>query len=284
MTETQQTADWIAAEYSEYSAQKLHVWIMQGAEVLAERSASCDRARLKETLATVCADLRPDQTLPLILSGDTTDLHAVPHKPADLRPVAEAGSGPVVIHRLPGLRQAAPTGYITHAATRLAGFITLNPNWDGVVCLPDARSCWAQLSAGEVVSFQCFSSLRMLQTLATQATADWCRDSFADALSDTMSRPERLAARLSEAQAGQDLGELDAKQARGRALGALLGAELAATRAYWLGQNLALIGDPADAAGYAAALEQQGLPVTIADAKRMALAGLSVAYRTLTGG
>ena len=279
MTATQQTADWIAAEYS---AQELHVWIMREAEILAERTAPCDAAHTKETLTALCAELLPDQTIPVILSGDTSELHAVPHKPADLRPVPEAGSGRLTIHRLPGLRQAAPTGYITHAATRLAGFITLNPNWDGVVCLPGARSCWALLSAGEVVSFQCFSSLQILQTLAPNDNAEWCRDSFAGALSDTMSRPERLAARLSEAQAGQDLGEFNEKQAQGRKLGALLGAELAATRAYWLGQNLALIGDPADAAGYAAALEQQGLPVTVTDAKRMALAGLSVAYRTLT--
>lgn len=278
MTATQQTADWIAAEYN---AKDLHIWIMREAEILAERSAPCDRADVSETLTTLCADLLPDHPVPAVLGGDTAELHAIPYKPADLTPDQGTGPGPTIVHRLPGLRQAAPTGYITHAAIRLAGFITLNPNWDGVVCLPGERSCWALLSAGEVVSFQCFSSLQMLHALATQDAGEWCRESFADALSDTMSRPERLAARLSEAQAGQDLGELNATQAHGRMLGAFLGAELAATRAYWLGQNLALIGDPAEAAGYAAALKQQGLPVTIADAKRMALAGLSVAYRAL---
>ena len=40
--------------------------------------------------------------------------------------------------------------------TQIAGFLALNPGWDGVICLPGTHSKWAHVSAGEVVSFQTF--------------------------------------------------------------------------------------------------------------------------------
>ena len=63
--------------------------------------------------------------------------------------------------------------------------------------------------------------------------------------------------------------------------GLLLGAELAATRPYWLGQQIAIIGSPDLSAAYAAALKQQGAFCEIADATQTTLAGLSQA-RNLT--
>ena len=56
--------------------------------------------------------------------------------------------------------------------------------------------------------------------------------------------------------------------------GLLIGAELAAARAYWLGQRIVMIGNETLARAYAQALAGQGVPVETADATEMTIAGL----------
>jgi 2-dehydro-3-deoxygalactonokinase len=65
--------------------------------------------------------------------------------------------------------------------------------------------------------------------------------------------------------------------ARARLSGFLIGAELAATRAWWLGQEIVIIGAGRLAGLYQRALASQGVPATQADAGRVTLAGLTAA-------
>ena len=67
--------------------------------------------------------------------------------------------------------------------------------------------------------------------------------------------------------------------ARARLSGLLIGAELAAARPFWLGQQVAVVGANNLSQIYADALAAQGVPATVADGARMALAGLQAAYR-----
>ncbi|MEX0303858.1 MAG: 2-dehydro-3-deoxygalactonokinase, partial [Leisingera sp.] len=174
--------------------------------------------------------------------------------------------------------QAAPFALMRSAAARLSGFLRLNPEWDGVVCLAGPVSHWVQVSAGEAVSFQSAITGQLAraasQGAGLDASGDWDKTALAEAVADGIAKPELLAARLASVQAAAGLGQIQAETARGRLWGLLLGAELAAARPYWLGQNLALIAEPALQTLYAAALEAQGLPVTLADPQRMTLEGL----------
>lgn len=159
------------------------------------------------------------------------------------------------------LSQDAPPAFLpATACLRLSGALAQRPNWDGVALLSDGdMTHWAHVSAGEVVSFASFLTPRLSRLLGGEGGAD------ARAVGDTMARPERLAAQLAQAGLG---GDGAATQ------GHLIGAELAAARPYWLGQQIALIGDDALSDAYAGALAEQGaLPdrITAADA---ALAGL----------
>ena len=63
--------------------------------------------------------------------------------------------------------------------------------------------------------------------------------------------------------------------------GLLIGAELAASRPYWLGQQVSVIGADAMARLYVAALAQVGVPATLADVDRMTLEGLTTAYKSM---
>ncbi len=140
---------------------------------------------------------------------------------------------------------------------RLVGFQANQPDWDGVVVLLDAdHSHWCLISAGELVGFQSFLTPRLIAALNLPQIAAY------PALSETLSRPERLAAHLAQS-------EHDPKAMTGH----LIGAELGAARAWWLGQQVVVVGAPALASSYTAGLTPQGVPV--ATCKDTLAAGLA---------
>lgn len=170
---------------------------------------------------------------------------------SDKVPCPALGSGDVV--------QDQPRGMLdADARMAVAGHGLAQPNWDGLILLPGERSHWVHVSAGEIVSFQSFLTVRLARALGASERADM------NALADTMARPERLAQQLDSAELG---GNRDAL------LGHLLGAEMAAARPYWLGQQVVVMGDDALAEGYAMALEAQGVPVERAGRAAMEDAG-----------
>lgn len=129
---------------------------------------------------------------------------------------------------------------------RVASALTDMQNWAGTVLLVGDPTHWIQVSAGEIVSFQSFLTGRIARALGAAEALD------ADALNDTMAQPERLATHLRSAEL-----------AGGNAvLGHLIGAELAATRAFWLGADIRLVGSGALADAYEAALRTQAALVT----------------------
>lgn len=155
--------------------------------------------------------------------------------------------------------QNADTGHLSAGAElAIAGFVALNPEFDGVLCLPGPMTVWAHISAQEIVSFQSCASVRLAQALGAQIPDDLDPDT----LSNVMSRPERLATVLG--------GATDAAQV----YAALLGAELAATRPYWLGQQLALLDGAPQVPLYEIALRAQGLTCLRVDGAAMQFKGL----------
>lgn len=133
-------------------------------------------------------------------------------------------------HVLPGLVQDQPSDSID-AWTRLfaIGFHTLSPNWDGVICAQSNElSHWIHLSAGEVVSTKSFLTPKLVTVLGGAQTTD------IDAMTESLSRPEQLAAHLRQAELSFNTAAIT---------GHLVGAEMAAARPYWLGQQVALISE-----------------------------------------
>lgn len=201
---------------------------------------------------------------------------AVPAKPARLKPLRGSQPG---LYATPTLTQKTPIGALEAAALRIDAFLNLNPDWDGVICLPGRTTHWVQISAEEVVSFQSFATVHLLDGfLGTMPATAPDSAALRAQVEDVISRPERMAARLAEAQTGLRLGTLTAEIAVGQMWGACLGAELAAARPYWLGQNLALIAPTELETPYQTAIESQGLPVTRADEARFTRLGFERAW------
>ena len=199
----------------------------------------------------------------------------VPAKPGAPKAVQVPGTDPRLrVLLLPGLSQKEPPDVMRGEETQIAGFLRLNAGWDGVICLPGTHTKWAQVSADEVVSFRTFMTGELFNLLARQSILrhsvddGWDDRAFASAVDDMLSRPEAIAARLFGLRA-RDL------------LQDVVGAELAAAKPYWLGQQVSVIGADAMARLYVAALAQVGVPATLADVDRMTLEGLTTAYKSM---
>jgi len=196
----------------------------------------------------------------------------------------------LTVHVIPGIKQDKPADVMRGEETQIAGFLALNPGWDGVLCLPGTHTKWAQVSAGEVVSFQTCMTGELFSVIGTQtvlrhsvSTDGWDDRAFAQSLAEGFDRPERLTARLFSLRAEHLLHGQDAVAGRSRLSGLLIGAELAATRAYWLGSQIAVIGAGKVASLYVTALAAQSAPAVQADGTAVTLAGLIAAWRRLQG-
>ncbi len=158
--------------------------------------------------------------------------------PAPVRPV----EGTLVR----GFSQTSPRAELPGALrVHLIGLLTTQADWDGVITIAGGGvHHWVHVSAGEAVSMMGFVTPALIETLGGADVPDEA------AIGDTMSRPERLAAHLRSAQLAGD----------GAAVtGHLIGAELAAARMYWLGQQVAVLAERVSP--YEAALKAQGVGV-----------------------
>ncbi len=189
---------------------------------------------------------------------------------------------------LPGVKQTKPADVMRGEETQLAGFQALNPQFDGVVCLPGTHCKWVRMSAGEIVGFQTFMTGELFSLISQRSVLQhsiaengWDETAFGEALDDAMARPSALASKLFSLRAEGLLNDLSPVAARARLSGLLIGVEMAAAKPYWLGQQIAIVGAHALASAYETALTAQGAPVIRTDAERMTLEGLKAAYTAL---
>jgi len=187
------------------------------------------------------------------------------------------------VHVIPGIKQIDTPDVMRGEETQIAGLLAAMPNFDGVLCLPGTHTKWVHISAGEVISFRTFMTGELFGLIAKKSVLrhsigdGWNDEAFATAITDTLSRPEAMAANLFGLRADQLLNATDPGTGKARLSGLLIGAELAAAKPYWLGQNIILIGDANLSSLYATALQTQGAPSQIADATQTTLAGLAAA-------
>lgn len=267
--------DWIAAEtYDE----TLRVWAMSGLDMVTEAKGPHDAP-----LPAFIAERLGVDGLSVVAADGTGTPRAVPCLPLSVQGGApETG---FTIHRLPTLIQTVPSrDRLQDGVARIAGILQAHPDFDGVICLVGARTAWVSISAGEVTDFRTFLTGELLTLLARHSSLaplltgeEVDTDLFDAALSQAMSRPEGLAARLS-AFAAEDDG------ARARVAGALIGAELAAAKPWWLGRAVLLVGDGAMPDLYLRALRQAGLTPPVVSGADAGLAGLVAAWRKLNTG
>ncbi|EYD70754.1 2-dehydro-3-deoxygalactonokinase [Limimaricola hongkongensis] len=290
--------DWIALDWG---TTHLRGWAMRrDGTVIEERGSPRGMGTLapdgfEPALREMCGDWLDGDPVPIIACGMVgakqgwveAAYASVPCPP--LSGALTAAPGRLDAWIIPGLSQSGPADVMRGEETQVAGFLALNPGWDGVLCLPGSHSKWAHLSAGEVVSFRSFMTGELYAALSQHSVLrhsvqgeGWDEAAFDDGVAETLSRPERLASALFTIRAADLLEGRDSATARARLSGLLIGAELAAAKPYWLGQQIGVIGAGGLAGLYVRALGAQGAPATQANATAVTLAGLTAAWKQRT--
>lgn len=294
-----QAGRWIAVDWR---TDRAHVALMSGATATDRRDVEHGSEGVRPNaigpaLAALAGDWLPADGAPIdILVCGPVGLpprRAVPCPPLADTPVEMPDPDPRLrVRVVPGLTQATPHPDILQGGeTRIAGLLAERPEFDGVVGLTGAHTIWAHVSVGEVVSFRTAMTGELFGLLARGTLgaalagggwgdADVSDAAFLDAVSDTMSRPERALSTLFELRAAEMLGTGRPGSAQARLSGLLIGAELAATRAWWLGREVALVGPPGPSEAYRVALAAQGIDANVHDGAAAALRGLVAAHRT----
>ena len=286
--------EWIAVDWG---TSNLRAWAMGPEGVLAE-AVSDDgmgglaREAFEPALRRLIAPWLAAGPVPVVacgMVGARQGWFEAPYRAVPCPPVA-AGENVVVpgaglaVQIVPGLMQAKPADVMRGEETQIAGALALHPGFDGVFCLPGTHSKWAQISAGEVVSFQTYMTGEMFALLSKQSVlrhgmtgGGWDEAAFDQGVEEGMQRPERLAGLLFRLRAEGLVAGLAADAARARLSGLLIGCELTAARPYWLGVRVMLIGEAGLCGLYARALARQGLTATRLEARDCTIAGLAKA-------
>ncbi|MEY3961198.1 MAG: hypothetical protein RIR14_1852 [Pseudomonadota bacterium] len=227
--------------------------------------------------------------------GSRQGWHEAPYRQVPCRPLEPGQMVHVplrdprlAVQIVPGLKQSKPADVMRGEETQIAGALALYPGFDGTICLPGTHSKWAQISAGEVVSFQTYLTGEMFALLGTQsvlrhgmAGEGWDEAAFDAGVAKGMSRPEWLLANLFRLRAEGLIADLGPDAARAQLSGLLIGAELAAARVYWLGTRVLLVGAPGLSALYARALATQAVTAEVLAARDCTIAGLAFAAGVL---
>lgn len=290
---------WVAVDWG---TSHLRAWLMRTGGDAIERRESNDgmgtleRNGFEPALISLVGDVLPLPVVACGMVGSRQGWVEAPYATVPCVPstVSNAVGAPtempgLTVKVLPGVRQLDPADVMRGEETQIAGYLASHPDYDGVICLPGTHTKWAHISAGEIVSFrtamtgEIFALLSKQSVLRHSVGAGWNADAFALGVDQSLSRPEALAAALFSLRAEALLKGLNNDAARARLSGLLIGAEMAAMRPYWLGRQMVIVGDAKLAQAYKSALETQAVPVELAEAEEMTLAGLAAAHAQLHG-
>ncbi|MGH1411909.1 MAG: 2-dehydro-3-deoxygalactonokinase [Pelagimonas sp.] len=290
---------WIAVDWG---TSHLRVWTMDDAgNVLSRATSSKGMSQLTAAnyegalLDLIGQSLPATGPVPVLccgMAGSRQGWREAPYAtaPCEAPSLAQATRVPTQdarldVYILPGIKQDKPADVMRGEETQIAGFLAGEPEFDGVLCLPGTHNKWVHISAKEVVSFRTFMTGELFALIGGQsvlrhslASEGWDNDAFLSAVSEGMSHPASLGSDLFALRAESLLHGLGADKARARLSGQLIGMELTAARPYWLGRDVAVLGEDGIASAYTSALDAQGAMPRAISAEDITLRGLSAAY------
>lgn len=289
------TVEWIAVDWG---TTNLRAFAMQGASVVAQAVSEDGMGRLDRDgfepallrlIGPWLTESRVTDVVACGMVGSRQGWHEVPYRTVPCAPLdpamlvaAPTRDGRIRVRLVPGLKQVQPADVMRGEETQIAGALALMPGFDGVICLPGTHSKWAHLSAGEVVSFQTYMTGEMFALLSQASVLrhgmqgeGWDEAAFDAGVSEALSRPERIGAKLFAIRAESLIAGLTVAAARARLSGLLIGMELAAARPYWLGQAVVIVGSEGISASYARALKGLGVDARLVTGGDAVLAGLA---------
>jgi 2-dehydro-3-deoxygalactonokinase len=291
---------WIAVDWG---TSNLRVWgIDSGGGVVAEAAsdkgmAKLDRAGFEPALLELVGDwLTEGREMPVVACGMVGARQGwieVPYSETPCTPIfLDAVGRPdtrdprLRVMVVGGIKQIKPAADVMRGEeTQIAGILSADSSFEGVLCLPGTHTKWVRIEAGEIVHFKTFMTGELFSLLSLQSVlrhsldrAGWNEVEFARSIRSMMDEPASFSGQLFSIRAGNLVSGLDAGTANARLSGLLIGAELAAAQIYWFGQNVVVVGNGAQSELYLEGLRTLGHAPRVIDASGVTLAGLKSAY------
>lgn len=295
--------DWIAADWG---TSNLRVWgLNRDNQVVAETSsdqgmAKLDRSGFEPALLALTSDWLPqNRQTPVVCCGMVGARQGwieVPYRQVPCKPVRcdavgrpETQDSRLLVFIVPGLKQTEPAPDVMRGEeTQIAGIISEDPQFAGVLCLPGTHTKWVRIHAGEIVGFRTFMTGELFSLLSAHSVLRHSLDGtgtdgreFAASVEAMAAEPAQLAARLFSIRAQSLVSELSPATAKARLSGLLIGAELAAAKDDWSGQAVTIVGNGPQAELYAEGLRALGQEPRMVDAAHVTLVGLKSAYQQI---
>lgn len=290
--------DWIAVDWG---TSHLRVWGLREQEVIAQAVSDqgmvkLDLDRFEWALLSLIEDWLPAHKVTPVLAcgmvGSRQGWIEAPYRSVPCTPLSEslvkapAKDPRIAVFVIPGLQQTQPADVIRGEETQIAGFLKMEPNWTGVLCLPGTHSKWACIESGQVTRFQTFMTGELFALLSTQsvlrhALSGWHENSFREGLQSGFFQSEQILSQLFTLRAETLLNGLPAEAARARLSGLLIGAELAAAQTFWRHQRVSIIGAEGLSKLYLQALLEFQVNAQRFDVTEMTLHGLMQAFESV---
>ena len=291
---------WIAVDWG---TSNLRVWGMDSdGKVAAEASSDKGMAKLDRSgfepalLELVDGWLVHGRRMPVIACGMVGARQGwveAPYREAPCKPVffdlvanPDTRDPRLKVTILAGIKQLEPAPDVMRGEeTQIAGVLSENPHFDGVLCLPGTHTKWVRISAGEIVHFKTFMTGELFSLFSVHSVlrhslmaAGGTEIEFASSVRSIVAEPADFAGRLFSVRAEALVSGLGSAAANARLSGLLIGAELAAAKTYWWDHSLMIVGNGPQSELYADALAILGQSPRIIDASHVTLAGLKSAY------
>jgi 2-dehydro-3-deoxygalactonokinase len=208
----------------------------------------------------------------------------------EVRAVKAPAADPMLdVRILSGLSQEEPADIMRGEETQIAGLLSEEPDYRGLVVLPGTHTKWVRVKDACVHSFSTFMTGELFDLLGTRSILrhslddsdawDWAQ--FDDALGEALAHPAGATQRLFGLRARSLLKGLGPAGVRARISAELIGLEIASARSEAGGQPLTLIGADHVTSLYRHALERAGIEAKTRPAGAMVLAGLIAAWESL---
>lgn len=296
------TVAWIGVDWGTTA---LRAWALApNGDVLDMRTSALGMAKLQpgqafETalLGVIEGWLPETSTIQIVIcgmAGAKQGWSEAPYRTVPTRPVGksfhrvETHCSQISVAIILGLCQLSPADVMRGEETQIAGFCALNSEFSGAICLPGTHSKWAQIEQGKVVGFQTFLSGELFALLKEHSILrtdmlgnEWDQVAFARTVACAFKDDFALQSEIFRLRAQQLLSQSPVSGGQAALSGLLIGAELAATKRYWLDQPIGIVGTSDLATHYATALRQMGADPIVTDSTAATLTGLTQMYQTI---
>ena len=202
--------------------------------------------------------------------------------------VATTSDGRIRVNLVPGVMQNKPADIMRGEETQIAGFININPDFNGVVCLPGTHAKWVSIKDREIKNFKTFMTGELFGVISNHtlirhsiSIKGWNHASFEIGVHEGFKNPGSIASNLFSLRSESIVNDSDRYEARSRLSGLLLGLELNGAQSYWKNNNVTLIGSELLSNIYYQGIEILGGQSNLFSLEAATLSGLSSAYKEI---